>query len=148
MKFYYRLNGMGIDNWDEKEVLKYNEELNSFEDLAQPFERLKEAFENKSKDRVDIMVCVLPGKTSHTYGVIEVTACHIIKKKLFSGEIKKQCYALSVTKEGREESTMLYFKETTNFEEVKTLFYTYIVEQMNLQLSGWDVTKISNDPCD
>lgn len=142
-KYYYRLNGLGIDNFDKKQVLKYNEELNNFEDLAEALERLEQSYEKVTKERADIMVCVLPEDAeTYTDGVVEVTAYHKTKNKPFFGKRTENIFSLNIVKTTSTEIE-LYFYETTNFSEVQRIFYDYIVNQKIPTLYGWDKEVIS-----
>lgn len=142
LKYYYRLNGLGIDIFDKKAVIKYNQVLNSYEDLSEPFEGLKKSYENSREERADIMVCVLP-HNAETYlnGIVELNVYHKTKDKPFFGKRTENIFSLCTTKitaTGAE----LYDYETTNFHEVKSLFYEYIVRQRIPDLSSWKKTVI------
>jgi len=122
--YYYRFRGIGIDFTDEKEIKKYNSELLSFDDLADQFRRLRAAFENKGRERADIMINVLP----EVSGVAELSVFHNIKRKLFSKEIKKQCFSLCITKYNSDELG-LYFYDTSDIGEVETIFEEFVKHQ-------------------
>ena len=138
LKYYYSINGLGVDYFDKKAILKYNQELNSFEDLSEPFELLEKSYENVTKERADIMVCVLPHDTeTHINGVVEITAYHKTKSKPFLKKRTENIFSLCTAKITAT-GTELYFYETTNFYEVKTIFYDYIVSQKIPDLISWE----------
>ena len=152
IQYYYRLKSLGIDNFCEKDIKRHNQELRSFDDLSSQFELLKKSYEQKDNVRADIMVCVTPDDAErYIDGVVEVTVFHKVKKKMFSRKIEESSFSLSLTKsrssgtgwKAYESSGIdLFFYDTTDFEEVKQIFYDYVTNQTIPNLSNWEHVSI------
>lgn len=138
VKYYYRLNSKGIDNWDKKDVENNNQILVSFDVLLEPLELLRTSYENQNKDRAQIIVCVMPDESLLLNDVIELSVYHKIKKKLFSKKIKENIYALCITK-GSPNGVDVCFYNTKDFDEVKQIFHDYVVNQKTPDLSIWEI---------
>jgi hypothetical protein len=138
IKYYYRLEPIAIDNWDEHDIKKYNRELNSFDDLSKPFEFLKKSYETLTTEPMVISVCITPDQQPNLNNVIEINVFHYIKRKLFSKEIKKHCFRITLTATTPDHID-LYSYETTDFDFVKQIFYNYIVNQQTPDTSLWKV---------
>lgn len=133
LKIYYRFKPIGIDYSSERDVKKYSQKLNSFADLSEQFQKMKVAFETKSNERADITINILPDIS----GVTELHVYHDIKRKLFSKEIKKQCFSLCMTRY-ENDTDALYEYETTNIEEVECIFYELITNLTIPDLSKFE----------
>jgi len=139
VKYYYRFEAVGIDWSSEKDIKKHNKELISFDDLSDQFDKLKAAFDNASKERADIAINAFPLVSGW---VAEFQVYHNIKYKLFSKEVKNQNFALSISKYNNHEELGMYDYFTTDFGEVKQIFYDIIVNQKLPELSKWKYTHI------
>lgn len=134
LKFYYRFMPLGVDYTSKKDIEKYSTELKTFDNLSNQFHKLKVAFDTASKERADIAVNVLPD----IFGVTELCVYHNIKRKLFSKDIKKQCFFLCLTRyEPPNEIHALYEYETTNIKEVESIFSGLINNQLIPDLNNW-----------
>ena len=87
IQYYYRLNGLGIDNFDVKDVIKNNKVLNNFEELSGCFELLQKSYETQSKERAQIVVCLRPDEAYSLNEVVEVNVFHKIKNKFFQKKL-------------------------------------------------------------
>jgi len=133
VKYYYRFKAIIIDDFNEKDIKKHNKELNSFEDLADRFHKLRVAFDNDSSEQVNIIVNAFPA----LYGAVsELSVGSSVKRKLFSKEIKSKNFALMITKSSLDNIDVLGY-ETNDFEEVKQIFYDFITKQALPNLIKW-----------
>ena len=74
------------------------------------------------------------------FGVTEISVYHKIKHKLFSKEIKKQCFTLCITRyedKAPYEELALYDYETVDIAEVKSIFYELINNHTLPKLNNW-----------
>lgn len=134
LRIYYRFDAIGLDYSSEKDVKKYSEELTSFDNLSNQFYNLKVAFDTASKERADIAINIFPD----ICGVTELDVYHRIHRKLFSKEIKKQCFYLYMIKyEPSEDTDAMYEYESKDIEEVKNIFNDLLTKHKAPELIMW-----------
>lgn len=138
-KFYFRFNPIGIDVADEKEVKKYNDELISFAALEKQFALLETAYNNKLKERADIIVDALPCVEN----IAELAVFHNIKYKLFSRSVKWQKFSLCATSYEENGCSCLYFYDSHNITEVRQMFENFINEHKIPDFSKWEKVNIT-----
>lgn len=125
--FYYRFNSIGVDLSSVNDVEKHSQKLVSFADIEGRLQQLKYAFRNKEKARQDLFVTSV-GKT-----IAELSVYHNIKFKLFSKNLKKQCFSLCLDcNDGK-----LYFYETDDFDFVAQLFEDFVKNKLP-ETSKWE----------
>lgn len=135
IKFYYRFKPVFIDFLSEKEIKKYNSELSSFGCLEEQLNILNYSYNNATKERADIIINPLPAIS----GVTELQVYHKIKFKLFSHDIKENCFCLCITKFNNENELSLFFRNTENFFEVTQIFEDFIENGTIPELHEWKV---------
>ena len=133
-QLYYRLDDIGIDVTDEKEVKKYNERLTSFAELEKPFSLLETAYNDRIKQRADITVNAFP----EIDGVAELSVYHDIKFKLFSRNVKRQRFSLCATYYGSNGESRLYSYETQDIAEVRSIFENFVTARLCPDFSAWE----------
>ena len=136
--FSYRIEPIGIDFTDQKDIRKYNRPLQSFAETAERFETMRLAHENAGKERADLTVNAYPPVGEAT----ELTVFHDIRFKLFSRAIKKNCFSLCLTKYCGDK-LRLYFYETQDIAEVKQIFSDWIESGKLPDLSQWKSRSIA-----
>lgn len=141
IKYYLRSNSDGVGFFNLKDIEKNAQELKKFDDLLELLYKLKTAYETKSDDKAQINICVNPEDAALLGNVVDISAVHIIKKKLFSRDIKENFYSLGIVKKIDNELSFYYY-ETHGFDEVKQFFYDYIVEQKIPDLSNWKTVEL------
>lgn len=95
---------------------------------------MKTAFETASNERADIAINIFPD----FHGVTELLVYHKIKRKLFSKEIKENCFVLCITKyESPNDAHALYEYKTTDFNEVMCVFSELITNRILPELKRW-----------
>jgi len=141
---------LGIDNFDVKDVIKNNKVLNNFEELSDCFELLQKSYETQSKERAQIVVCLRPDEAYSLNEVVEVNVFHKIKNKFFSKEIVENTFSLCITK-GSPTGIDSYFKNSHDIDEVKQIFYDYIVNKKDILIVlsiivaiAYDILRMNN----
>jgi len=132
-EFFYRFKAIGIDFSDENEIRKYNSALSSIHCLDEQFNNLETSYINATKERADIVINVMPDIS----GVIELSVFHNIVFKLFSHTVKRNLFSLCLTKYNNNDTLELYFHDTDNIKEVKTIFKNFIENHSVPNLSDW-----------
>lgn len=134
VKFYYRLKPIGLDVADERELKRYCEELTSFRALDQYFFLLETAYNDKLKERDDIIVNALPSVN----GVAELAVFHNIRYKLFSRTVKYQKFSLCATYCDDFGGSRLYFYDTQDIVEVKNIFERFVIDREIPDFNTWE----------
>lgn len=130
--FSYRIEPIGIDFTDQKDIQKHNYPLQSFAELAERFKTMQLAYEGAGKERADLTVNAFPPVGDAT----ELTVFHDIRRKLFSRAVKKNGFSLCLTKYC-DDKLYLYFYETQDIAEVKQIFSDWIEGGKLPDLSRW-----------
>ena len=134
IKLYYRFEPIGIDVADENEVKRYNEELTSFSALERQFALLETAFNDRLKERADIIINAVPSVN----GVAEISVFHNIRYKLFSRTVKWHKLSLCVTYYDESGNSRLYFYDTKDIAEVRNIFEQFINKYQVPDFSVWE----------
>lgn len=136
--FYYRCKAVPVEYGNLKDIEKYDRPLHSFEELAERFRLLQTAYEYAAKEHADIIVNPYP----EISGVAELGVCHTVKRKLFSGTVKKNCFSLWADKFSEDGILTLYDCETTEISEVKRIFAELIQGGKLPDFGKWKSTVI------
>lgn len=130
---YYRYDAVGIDVFDRSDIEKHGKQLESRDCLSERFAVLKNAFDDHTKERVDIIVNALPAIA----GIAEIAVYHKIKFKLFSHKIKCNGFYICITYVDPHDKMRLYFLETSDFYTVKRIFTEFIDDGKCPDLAAW-----------
>jgi len=121
IKYFYNSKGYGFEGYNEKHLHKYNNVLNDFNNLSEELESLKNSHNKAIKG---IWVVALPP-------INDVASISVVIKK----EDKRNFFICADTL--TEKGAGLHFYETSDFEEVKNIFYGFIVNQEIPDVSNW-----------
>lgn len=130
---YYRFKAVGIDVLDNSDVEKHSTPLQSADCLSEGFDRLKRAFDNRTKERADIIVNAVPAVA----GILEIAVFHKIKFKPFSRAVKTNVFSLCITHIDYSDKMRLYYLETDDFTAVKEIFTDFTENGKAPALSDW-----------
>lgn len=120
-----------------------NKELKSFDDLNIQFEAFKKAYEEKN---TDVFAPVLNVTAEPSINGVEfLSATYFLRKGLFSKKIKTDEFGIQAKKIEEDGTTKFYMWYTKNIEELKSIYYEFVVNQRTPNFDNWIENFVMSD---
>jgi hypothetical protein len=140
--YYYRTNNYLIDNYDKKEVLKFNKVLPDFSTIEEQLNLIHRFSMEQNKKGFILYVCVmLEDAERYLSGVVEIGVGHTIKTGFFSKTVKESYFWLDANVYPPDRND-LYDLKINNLDYARQILYDYIVLQKVPDFTGWKHTPI------
>lgn len=139
---------LNFEEWKNKGIitLKYfydfgdgcESELVDFEQFSKELERFKIAQQEKDLNKTEPIVNISINNGENINGITMISAVYELKRGIFIKKIKTDELFLIIHKTKYDGRKTEYFWSTQNYDEFRSIFYEFVVNQKTPNLNNWN----------